>query len=96
MRERMPGSGRIDVHWMPSLLLTLPKNNQLGKFDRTGVLDALFSSLTLRVFTTNEPHLQPLRDADNAVLTYRCYEEMTAGEKEIKGGSYGYSTLPEK
>jgi hypothetical protein len=61
------------------------ENNQLGKFDRTGVLDTLFPSLTLRVFTITGPHLQPLRDADNAVLTYHCYEEMTAGEKEIKG-----------
>jgi hypothetical protein len=59
--------------------------NTMGRFDRTGVLDTLFPAITLRVFTISDPHLQPLSDADNAVLTYRCYEEMTAGEKEIKG-----------
>ena len=61
------------------------ENNQLGKFDRTGVLDTLFPSLTLRVFTISEPQLQQLHDGENAVLTYRCYEEMTSGDKKIKG-----------
>jgi hypothetical protein len=59
--------------------------NTMGRFDRNGVLDTLFPSLTLKVFTINEPRLLPLHDDDNAVLTYRCYEELTVREQEIKG-----------
>jgi len=59
--------------------------NMLGRFDRPGVLDTLFPSLTLRVFTISEPRLLPMQDADNAVLAYRCYEELTYGQQEIKG-----------
>lgn len=59
--------------------------NTLGRFDRAGLLDTLFPSLTLRIFTISEPRLQPMQDADNAVLTYRCYEELTFRDQEIKG-----------
>lgn len=59
--------------------------NSLGRFDRAGVFDTLFPSLTLKVFTIHEPHLLPQQDPDNAVIIYRCYEELTFGNRQTKG-----------
>ncbi|PKL70247.1 MAG: hypothetical protein CVV30_02490 [Methanomicrobiales archaeon HGW-Methanomicrobiales-1] len=59
--------------------------NTRGRFDRAGVLETLFPLLTIRVFAISEPRLQLGPDADRAVLTYRCYEELVVGEQEVKG-----------
>jgi hypothetical protein len=59
--------------------------NEQGTFDRAGVFDLLFSSVTLKVFTINEPRLLPQPDDKRAILTYHCYEEQDVQGREIKG-----------
>lgn len=60
--------------------------NSMGRFDRSSLLDSLFPLLNLRIFTINDPHLQVMQDSDNAILTYRCFEELDLQDgRKIKG-----------
>ncbi len=58
--------------------------NSLGRFDKTGVLDRLFPSLTLHGFTIGEPTIRIAGD-DTVVISYRCHEALTVNGKRIEG-----------
>ncbi|MGA2122394.1 MAG: nuclear transport factor 2 family protein [Methanoregula sp.] len=58
--------------------------NSLGRFDKTGVLDRLFPSLTLHGFTIGEPTLR-ITGPDSAVISYQCHEALTVNGSRIEG-----------
>jgi hypothetical protein len=58
--------------------------NTFGRFTRDELLIRLFPVLTLQTFTIEDPILLPACEGA-AVLTYRCYEELTLDGKKMKG-----------
>jgi hypothetical protein len=58
--------------------------NTFGKFSRDELLVRLFPQLLLHTFTIEDPALVPA-GSDTAVLTYRCYEELTLDKKRVRG-----------
>jgi len=56
----------------------------LGRFDKTGLLDRLFPSLTLHTFTISDPVIR-IAGKDTAVITYRCDQAFTLNGKRIEG-----------
>ena len=58
--------------------------NSLGRFDKTGLLDRLFPSLTLHGFTIGEPVLR-ITGPDSAIISYRCHEAFTVNGSRTEG-----------
>jgi hypothetical protein len=58
--------------------------NSLGRFTREELFGQLFPVMTLHEFVIEAPAIR-ITGENTAVLSYRCRERLTAGEKEIKG-----------
>jgi hypothetical protein len=65
--------------------------NSMGSFTKEELLDRLFPALSLHKFTIEDPSIR-VTGENTAVLSYRCYEQLTMDGKLIEGSFRVFAT----